>query len=76
MPDEFLDAYKADMWRVDVEGYPVSVKGQVARAHLEQVNRRLAMMKLALHQIAQLAQKPGGVGQVARDALRAVREIG
>ncbi len=60
----------ADMWRVDVAGYPVSVKGQDAREHLEEVNRSLSQMKMALHQIAAIATKPGGVGQIARDALR------
>ncbi len=37
--DAFTAAYRADMWRVDVAGYPVCVKGQVAREHLEQVKR-------------------------------------
>lgn len=68
--DAFTAAYRADMWRVDVAGYPVSVKGQVAYEHLQQVNRSLAQMKLALHQIAKIANKPGGVGQIARDVLR------
>lgn len=40
-----------DMWRVDVAGYPVSVKGQAARAHLEQINHQFARMKMALHRI-------------------------
>jgi hypothetical protein len=68
--DAFTAAYRADMWRVDVAGVPVSVRGQVAYEHLQQVNRSLAQMKSALHQIAKMADKPGGVGQIARDILR------
>jgi hypothetical protein len=71
--DAFTAAYKADMWRVDVAGYPISVRGQVAREHLEQVNRQLSVMKLALHKISAQAGQPGGVGQIARDALRACK---
>jgi hypothetical protein len=68
--DDFRDAYRADMWRIDVAGMPISVRGQPAYEHLQQVNRSLAQMKLALHQIAQIAARPGGVGQIARDVLR------
>ncbi len=70
MSDPFIAAYKADMWRVDVAGVPIMVRGQVAVAHLEKVNRSLTQAKMALHQIAALARKSGGVGQIARDALR------
>lgn len=70
MNDEKRTAETTDMWRVDVSGYPLSVRGEPAREHLERVNRNLAVMKLALHKIAKLAERPGGVGEIARDALR------
>jgi hypothetical protein len=72
--DAFTAAYQADMWRVDVAGYPIMVRGQVARTHLEQVNRNLAVMKLALHKISAIARRQGEVGEVARDAIRACRD--
>lgn len=41
----------SDMWRVDVAGVPVNVRGKNAYLHLQNVNRQLAKMKLALHKI-------------------------
>jgi hypothetical protein len=67
--DAFTAAYEADMWRVDVAGYPVFVKGQVARAHLEKVNQQLARMRLALHKI-----KGGHSQDHQLDATRALRD--
>jgi hypothetical protein len=57
-----------DMWRVDVSGYPCSVRGSAAADHLGSVNRRLAKMRLALHRI-----RDGGAPEefeaIAREAL-------
>jgi hypothetical protein len=47
-----------DMWRVDVAGYPISVRGQYARDHLEKINRQNAKMKMALHRILKMSQDP------------------
>jgi len=56
-----------DMLRVDVCGYPVSVRGDAARLHLEQITGKMARMKLALHRIADM--DPGIAGDIARVAL-------
>lgn len=42
-----------DMWRVDVAGCPVLVKGEPSKDFLTHVNRRMARMKMALHKIGQ-----------------------
>jgi hypothetical protein len=57
---------ESDMWRVDVAGYPISVRGQHAHDHLEQINRENARMKLALHKLKWI---DGEVGKVARMGL-------
>lgn len=59
-----------DMWRVDVAGVPVSVRGEQAKIHLEQVNGQLAKMKMALHRISKMHPSSPGAGNVAREALR------
>ena len=56
-----------DMLRVDVCGYPVSVRGDAARLHLEQITGKTARMKLALYRIADM--DPGIAGDIAREAL-------
>lgn len=40
-----------DMWRVDIEGQSVFVRGESACHHLEQIASRLARMRMALHRI-------------------------
>lgn len=56
--------------RVDVKGYPVHVRGDEARRHLEQFDREFAKMKLALHKIAQCeSYAPGDVVDIARKAI-------
>lgn len=35
-----------DMWRVDVCGVPVTVRGRLAKDHLEQVNHQIAELRL------------------------------
>lgn len=38
-------------WRVDVKGYPVTVIGSYARDHLQEANREMGKMRMALHRI-------------------------
>lgn len=57
-------------WRVDVRGYAVIVRSEQAMRHLEEVNRELAKMKLALHKIAACqSYAPGDVVDIARKAI-------
>jgi len=58
-----------DMWRVDVSGYPCSVRGEHAKDHLEAVNRQMARMKMALHRISKMHPSGPGAGTIAREAL-------
>lgn len=61
----------SDMWRVDVAGIPVMVKGEHAYRHLEDVNRKLAKMTLALHKIASCASyHHGDCPDIAQMAIR------
>lgn len=54
-------------WRVDVAGVPVSVYGEEAMRHLQQVNQQLARMKLALHKLKWVE---GSVGETAKMGLK------
>lgn len=61
---------EGDIWRVDVEGYACHVKGEHAKDHLEQVNRKLAKMKMALHRISRIHPSVGlGAEKIAREAI-------
>jgi hypothetical protein len=55
-----------DMWRVDVAGIPISVRGEAAKDHLEAVVRQMARMKLALNK---LKWEDGKVGETAKAGL-------
>lgn len=57
-----------DMWRVDVAGYPVSVRGLPAKDHLERVNNQLARMKMALYRIAKICDVTA-LSEIAREEL-------
>lgn len=65
-----------DMWRVDIAGYPVTVRGSLAKSRLEEVNHQMSRMKLALHRIARSGREKGTSGdghsyciEVAKEAL-------
>lgn len=55
-----------DIWRVDVAGIPVDVRGEHARDHLQEINQKMARMKLALHK---LKSNEGQVGEIAKRGL-------
>lgn len=59
----------ADRWRVDVGGVSVNVYNKEACEHLQRVNHRLAVMKMALHRISKMHPSGPGAGNVARGAL-------
>jgi hypothetical protein len=63
-----MSAYP-DLLRVDVAGVAVMVRGDVAREHLENVNRDIAKMKMALHRISKMHPAGPGAGNVARETL-------
>ena len=66
-----LEGWKErNLRRVDVEGVSVVVLRDHAREHLESVNRKLAIMKMALHRIKRLGE--AGTAQLAEDALEEV----
>lgn len=41
----------ADMWRVDIAGHAITVRGEHAKEVLEKFRHQHAKMKLALHKI-------------------------
>jgi hypothetical protein len=55
-----------DMWRVDVAGVPLMVRGEAARDHLEKINREMDRMKLSLHK---LRWRDDQAGDIARKGL-------
>lgn len=57
-------------WRVDVAGVPVSVYSEDAMRHLQQVNKKLAQTKMALHRIASGRYGHDGMVELAHQALR------
>jgi hypothetical protein len=63
-----------NLWRVDVAGYPIDVRGEDERDYLQQVNSQLARMKMALHRIAKMdpSVPVEHFGDVAREALKNV----
>lgn len=56
------------LWRVDVSGVSISVRGEVAYRHLQEVNRRMARMELALHHLCKM-HPDADTMNVARDGL-------
>ena len=66
MSDKPEPAPKDDMWRADVAGFAVSVRGETAKAHLENVSRKLARMKAALRRIAKFSDEVAAVSEARR----------
>lgn len=60
---------KPDLWRVDVGGVPILVKGKPAYEYLQHINSRMAKMKLALHKI-----KGGHSADPQLDAIKALQD--
>lgn len=56
------------LWRVDVSGVSVSVRGEDACRHLQEVNHRMARMKMALHRLCKM-HPDADTMNVARDGL-------
>lgn len=61
-----------DLWRVDVRGFALKVKGGEAARHLEQTLHQMARMQMALHKISQRHPNEGTTGDSAREALKNV----
>jgi hypothetical protein len=64
-----------DLWRVDVAGIPVMVKGKPSYEFLQSINTERARMKLALHRILKMDPEEWGkqgiytAQKIARDGL-------
>ena len=63
-----------DMWRVDVAGIPVSVKGRASYEFLQSVNTERARMKMALHRI--LHMDPQDWGDLGIDKAQEIARAG
>jgi hypothetical protein len=55
-----------DMWRVDIAGVSVLVRGEAAKDHLEKINRERIRMKLSLNKIR---WRDDQAGDIARKGL-------
>lgn len=66
---EHLENERPTIWRVDIAGRTVFVRGEDAYRHLLSVNSQMANMKMALHRIAK--HHP----EVRDAALEALRQV-
>lgn len=64
-----MSAPPDDLYRVDVSGYSVFVKGEAAKNYLEQINHCMAIMKMALHQVSRRHPGEDTTGWLARVGL-------
>ena len=62
--------------RVDVKGYPVTVLGEYASEHLQQMNREYGRMKLALYRILHMNADIWGAQGVCRAQTLAAEGLG
>lgn len=68
---EHLENERPTIWRVDIAGRTVFVRGEDAYRHLLSVNSQMANMKMALHRIAK-QHTHAHLQSIALEALRQV----